>query len=378
MAPGHADVRVTRGADGTIRIAAGPDLRRAGAYGDVVAVGPDLTRAVLDVAGAVLTWPVLGEPGLPWAEVHDAGRTQQWVWALYGERVAAAVHDIAAGQADVRVAAEATALAGAAARLGLGHWAARWWPASHPDGIPALEPDLLGLESAALTHRCQQLFDDEDDQPDDCAAELIEEHRAALAPLIEWWRATPVPTDLARQLESVLRLVDDAADSAGLGGPALRHLRSSLDGTGPVAASTGPGTLFARHGGYALAAGEPLVAGGRVIARGTGTNDWRRYPPGLRRRRRERGVLDRSRARRTAADRGRGPRRPRRTRHRHAARRGGPRERRRPAPSASRQARRPVDRPLGPVPGSVGRGVGPAYRGRRPAARLRPGPRRTG
>ncbi|WP_371657547.1 hypothetical protein [Streptomyces sp. NBC_00280] len=281
MAPGHVDVRVTRDADGTIRIAAGPDLRRVEAYGDVVAVGPDFTRAVLDVAGAVLTWPVLGEPGLPWAEVHDAGRAQQWVWALYGERVAGAVHDCAAGQDDVRVTTEVTVLAGAAARLGLCHWAGRWWPTSHQDGIPALEPGLLGLELAALTHHCQQLFDDEGDQPDDCAAELIEEHRAVIGPLIQWWRATPVPTDLARHLESVLRLVDDAADNAGLDGPALRHLRSSLDGRGPAAASADPGTLFARHGGYALAAGEPLDTGGRVIARGTGTNDWRRYPPGL-------------------------------------------------------------------------------------------------
>ncbi|NEC85364.1 hypothetical protein [Streptomyces sp. SID12501] len=284
MAPGHVDVRVARGADGTIRIDAGPGLRRVEAYGDAVAAGPAFTRAVLDVAGAVLTWPVLGDPGMPSAEVHDAGRAQQWVWALYGERVAAAVHDCAAGQAghaDARVTAEVTALAGAAARLGLGHWAARWWPTSYADGIPALEPDLLGLELAALTHRCQQLFDDEGDQPDDCVDQLIEEHRAALDPLIQWWRATPQSADAARQLEGVLRLIDDAADSAGLDGPALRHLHSSLEGRGPGAAPVDLGALFARRAGYALAAGEQLVTGGRVIARGSGVNDWRRYPPGF-------------------------------------------------------------------------------------------------
>ncbi|GAA3900915.1 hypothetical protein GCM10023084_61710 [Streptomyces lacrimifluminis] len=281
MAPGHVDVHVARGPDGTIRIAAGPGPRPIEVHDGVVHVGPDFTRAVLDVAGAVLTWPVLDAPGLPWAEVHDVGRAQQWVWALYGERVAAAVHDSAAGRGGVRVTAEATALAGAAARLGLGHWAARWWPASYQDGIPVLEPSLLGLELAALTHRCQQLFDDEGDQPDDCAAELIEEHLAALDPLIQWWRATAGSVDMARRLETVLRLIDDAADNAGLDGPALRHLRSSLEGRGPAAASADPGALFARRGGYALAAGEPLVTGGRVIARGSGINDWRRYPPGL-------------------------------------------------------------------------------------------------
>ncbi|MFF0095903.1 hypothetical protein ACFYSF_39130 [Streptomyces canus] len=289
MARTHVDV--TRREDGTIRIdaapvagSAAPDDEATGSAAQDEAVGdPDFTRAVLDVAGAVLTWPVLGAPGPPSAEVHDRGRAQQWLWALYGERVATAVHDRTAAEPDgVRVAADPTDLAGSAARLALGHWAARWWPASYPDGIPALEADVLGLELAALTHRCQQLFDGEGDQPDDCTAELIEEHRDALDPLIQWWRAAPQSADTARQLESVLRLIDHAADTIGLDGPDLRHLWSSLDQRSPAGVPVDPGSLFARHGGgYALAAGEQLVAGGRVIARGSGTNDWRRYPPGF-------------------------------------------------------------------------------------------------
>ncbi|MBK3566254.1 hypothetical protein [Streptomyces sp. MBT62] len=278
MAPPPVEVRVTRDDDGNVRVAVG-------------SAGPDFTLAVLDVAGAVLTWPVLGDPGPPTAEIHDVGRAQQWLWAVYGEGVAAAVHTCATGRlAGAGVPVDPTALAADAARLGLGHWAARWWPASHLDGIPALQPDLLGLELAALTHQCQQLFDasgdglgelgDFGDQPDDCAAELIEEHRAALDPLIQWWRAASA--DTAQQLERVLRLIDDAADGAGLDGPELRRLRSVLDRSSPAAtASLDPGRLFARNDGYALAAGEQLVAGGRLIARGSGTNDWRRYPPGL-------------------------------------------------------------------------------------------------
>ncbi|MFF2324824.1 MULTISPECIES: hypothetical protein [unclassified Streptomyces] len=275
------DVNVARGEGGMIRVTAAPVVDRA-EDGGADAVDPGFTGAVLDVAGAALVWPVLGEPGLPVAEVHDVGRAQQWLWAVYGERTAAAVDACAAGEpAGVRVAADATALAGGAARLGFGHWASRWWPASYADGIPALEPDVLGLELAALTHRCQQLFDDFGDQPDDCVAELIEEHQAALDPLTEWWRAMPQPADTARHLESVLRLIDDAADSAGLDGPALRRLRASLDRRRPADTPVRPGALFARDEGYALAAGEPLPANGRVIARGSGTNDWRRYPPGF-------------------------------------------------------------------------------------------------
>ncbi len=173
---------------------------------------------------------MLGEAGLPTAEIHDVQRAQQWLWAVYGEQVAAAVHACAVGElASVRVPAEPTPLAGSAARLGFGHWAARWWPASHLDGVPALQPDVLGLELAALTHACQQLFDADDDQPGDCVAELIGDHDLALDALIQWWHSTPPSSGTARQLENVLRTVDDAADSAGLDGEALRHLRTALD-----------------------------------------------------------------------------------------------------------------------------------------------------
>ena len=297
MAGAGTHVRVTRSEDGTVLISAhadaGPDAGQAadpaaghaGSSGEPAAAGPDFTRSVLDVAGATLAWPVLGEPAVPAAEIHDAGRAQQWLWAVYGEPVAAAVHDAEAGQsAGARVRAATPDLADAAARLGFAHWAARWWPASYPDGIPALEPDVHGLETAALTHRCQQLFDDHDDQGDACVAELIEDHRAALAPLLQWWHAATQPASTARHLDAVLRLVDDAADCSGLDGTALRRLRTAL-GRGPDHGRTvlpaGPAALFARRDGYALAAGEPFAAGGRVIARGTGTNDWRRYPPGL-------------------------------------------------------------------------------------------------
>ncbi|MGC5562226.1 hypothetical protein ACPYPG_05210 [Streptomyces sp. FR-108] len=280
-AGGNTGIRVTRAEDGVVQIAA-------------PAAGPAFARAVLDVAGAVLVWPVLGTTPLPAAEVHDPGRAQQWLWAVYGERTAAAVHALAAqppgASADVAPPEPGTALAGHAARLALGHWAARWWPASYTDGIPALGPDLLGLELAALTHRCQQLFDDPEDQPDGDPAELMETHRAALDPLIRWWRAArESASGPVRHLDDVVRLIDDAADCAGVEGDALRRLRSALETGAPhdPRDQHGPrvppdlGSLFGRHVDYALAAGGSLVGDRRVIARGTGTNDWRRYPPGF-------------------------------------------------------------------------------------------------
>ncbi|MDQ0694847.1 hypothetical protein QF048_001289 [Streptomyces sp. W4I9-2] len=255
---------VTRGEDGTVRIA-GPS------------VGPAFTRAVLEVAGAVLTWPVLGPTGLPAAEIHDVGQAQQWLWAVYGERVAAAVDAVASGTpaAELTLPERSTALAEGAARLALGHWAARWWPTSYLDGIPALEPHVLGLELAALTHDCHQLLDESAELE---GLELLEEHLAALDPLIRWRQSADPP----RRLDRVLRLTDDAADNAGLDGEALRHLRSALDQDHrPTATPLDLAELFLRHQEFTLAAGALRTASGRVIARGSGTNDWCRYPPGF-------------------------------------------------------------------------------------------------
>ncbi len=255
---------ITWAEDRTVRIA-GPSI------------GPTFTRAVLEVAGAVLTWPVLGPTGLPAAEIHDVGQAQQWLWAVYGERTAAAVDTVASGTpaAELTLPEQRTPLAEAAARLALGHWAARWWPTSHLDGIPALEPDVLGLESAALTHECQQLLDASGELD---GTELLEEHLAALDPLIRWRQSAAPP----RQLHHVLRLIDDAADNVGLDGEALRRLRSALERDhGPTAPPLDLTELFVRPQEFALAAGSRRTATGRVIARGSGTNDWCRWPPGF-------------------------------------------------------------------------------------------------
>ncbi|MGQ4382565.1 hypothetical protein [Streptomyces sp. SAS_270] len=255
---------ITRAEDGTVHIA-GPSA------------GPSFTRAVLEVAGAVLTWPVLDPTGFPAAEIHDVGLAQQWLWAVYGERTAAAVDTLASetSAAELTLPEQPTALAEGAARLAFGHWAARWWPTSYLDGIPALERDVLGLELAALTHECQQLIDESAELE---GADLLEEHLAALDSLIRWRQSAAPP----RQLDRVLELIDDAADNVGLDGEALRRLRSALEQDhGPTAAPLHLTELFVQQQEFALAAGSLRPATGRVIARGSGTNDWCRYPPGF-------------------------------------------------------------------------------------------------
>lgn len=206
------------------------------------------------------------------------GQAQQWLWAVYGERTAAAVDAVASGTpaAELTLPEQPTALAEAAARLALGLWASRWWPTSYLDGIPALDPDVLGLELATLTHECQQLLDESGELE---GAELLEEHLAALDPLIRWRQSAASP----RQLDRVLRLIDDTADNVGLDGEALRRLRSALEPDHrPTATPLDVAELFVRQQQeFALTAGGLRTATGRVIARGPGTNDWCRYPPGF-------------------------------------------------------------------------------------------------
>jgi hypothetical protein len=142
-------VRIDTLGDGGARIA--PAAVPA-ATDDAVAVD----TAVLEVSGGHLSWSVLAPPSIPAAVLDDVELAQEWVWALYGERVALALAD----PPDTAVPA-APALAGLAAttwRLGYAHWAARWWPASGIDGIAALDDYLLSSDIAALTEECEFLL----------------------------------------------------------------------------------------------------------------------------------------------------------------------------------------------------------------------------
>ncbi|GAA1452025.1 hypothetical protein [Nocardiopsis tropica] len=281
---------------------------------------PEFGRSVLDAAGALLTWPDIAGQGadatgvppgtalsdaregaaasraaasgaapfggpradlLPDALVESAPEAQTWLWAVYGAGAARAVAACASGRAHaLRVAAEPGALARDLHRLATGHWASRWWPASHLDGVPALDADLLGLELAALSHRCQQVWD-----PDaDPAADLVLEHRAGLRPLLDLWHARP------GAVSDVLRSVRAAADDAGLDVDGLAGPidPGGRDGSGPAGWATSTGDAVPRRPGalpqdHALAAGGAAgpPPGARVMGRGTGTNDWCRYPPGF-------------------------------------------------------------------------------------------------
>ena len=127
---------------------------------------------VLEVAGGHLCWSLLAGARIPVAVLFDPAGAQDWLWAVYGERVALAVAEEASGDFPVHPAL--ADLVDGARQLAYAHWADRWWPASTVDGIPALDRRLLGAEIADLTEVCDLLVDGSDAQAPAAVSSLVE------------------------------------------------------------------------------------------------------------------------------------------------------------------------------------------------------------
>ncbi len=110
--------------------------------GPLVAAEPLV--AVLEVSGAVLSWAI-DESWPPPITFTDLARAD-WLWRVLGESghsaLAAAVDGRLPGDAQTIDVNGVVVLPGSVdqlRRLALGHWLRRWWPASHRDGIAALD-----------------------------------------------------------------------------------------------------------------------------------------------------------------------------------------------------------------------------------------------
>ena len=230
----------------------------AGLWSTGPLVAPTPLVAVLEVSGAVLSWAIDDEPGAAAITFTDSARAD-WLWRVLGE----SGHSAVAAALDGRLPDDAQTidvngvgvLPGSVdqlRRLALGHWMRRWWPASHRDGIAALDPALLDAEIALLTAAAQDFF--ADDTFDSDVAGLLTPHSAALNALVR--AGDPRVVELVR---AAGELTDDV---------------------GIVLVEPTPAT--ARRDDYALAAGADLrqrAAG--AIARGTGSLNWGGVPPGV-------------------------------------------------------------------------------------------------
>ncbi|MFJ2666144.1 hypothetical protein ACIO14_17520 [Nocardia fluminea] len=207
----------------------------------VIDAAPGLDVLILEVVGGHLSWSLFDEDSVPAAVLDDVEAAQDWVWAVYGEEVAAAVADDRPGPLTAVPARPASAAA--LRRLAYAHWASRWWPASTLDGIPALDPRLLVEEIETLSEQCEMLVDGEIDE-------------------------------LSRELDADASL--GTADTSDGGGTAPGMGGSSSEGdSAPI------GRTLGRAEDYALAAGGADTSDGLIVARGSGGWNWRRCPPGI-------------------------------------------------------------------------------------------------
>ncbi|MEW5812022.1 MAG: hypothetical protein AB1925_21560 [Actinomycetota bacterium] len=217
--------------------------------------------AVLEVAGAVLTWPVDDADAAPQIVFTDVARAD-WLWRVVGpaghEAVVAALlegePDTDNGTVDLPdVDVESGSLA-TLRRLALGHWLRRWWPASRQDGIADLDGALLDGELALLTEATQEFFDD--DAFDADVTDLLRPH----APLFTLL-ARHDDSRVAELAQSCLALAEDTGVAVG----------EALEA---VAAER-------RRDDYALAAGPGVRRQGEAIAEGRDSVRWSAVPPGV-------------------------------------------------------------------------------------------------
>lgn len=233
-------------------------VAEAGLWSTGPQLEPHPLVAVLEVSGAVLSWTIDEDPGAATITFTDVARAD-WLWRVLGESghgaVAAAVDGRVPQHSQTIDVAGVGVLPGSVdqlCRLALGHWMRRWWPASHRDGIAALDGAVLDAEIALLTSAAQDYF--LDDTLDSDVSGLLAEHSAAFNGLVR--AGDPRVVELIR---SATELTDDVA----------------LDLAEPTVAAP-------RRDDYALAAGAergPTATG--AIARGVGSVNWAAVPPGL-------------------------------------------------------------------------------------------------
>ncbi|MUM19726.1 hypothetical protein FZI91_05305 [Mycobacterium sp. CBMA271] len=214
---------------------------------------PVTAVAVLEISGAVLSWPI-DDPSHPPVLVFTDVARADWMWRVLGEAghvtVVEALRD--ADPAAVIELPSVSVLPGSTdslRRLALGHWLRRWWPASSRDGITALDRSVLDAELAVLTAAAEDYFTD--DTLDADVAGLLALHGAALG------------AHRDQRVEALGARCHDLADEYGLRWDA-------------------PGVVAARREDYALVAGagdEPPSPG--TIAAGAVTIAWSDVPPGI-------------------------------------------------------------------------------------------------
>lgn len=223
---------------------------------------PSALVAVLEVSGAVLSWPVDDASGDAATVAFTDVARADWLWQVVGPAGHLAV---LAGEPPEEVAPGSLE---PLRRLATGHWLRRWWPASQRDGIPGLDQTLLDVEVALLTVRLQSFFTD--DTLDSDVAGLLAPHATALTAHL----ATDDP-----RVRELVRTGSELAEEVGVDGEGWAELAVAVQDSS--LAETFP-TVPTRQDDYALAAGADAgPRTGAAIGRGVASINWAAVPPGV-------------------------------------------------------------------------------------------------
>ncbi|MCV7226352.1 hypothetical protein [Mycolicibacterium komossense] len=248
-------------------------VTESGLWSTAARPAPVPATALLEVSGAVLSWPVDDPAAAPQITFTDVRRAD-WLWRVLGESGHNAVVtalDGAARSAGPNLEIAGVELIGGSVdplrALALGHWLRRWWPASARAGIPALDAALLDAEIALRTVAAQDYFTD--DTPDSDVGELLAPHPVALT-------AHALGGD--PRVVGLARACGELASDIGLEGAGWARLEAALDQLPPPGADVSAG----RRDDYALAAGTDGGRGGvGAIADGVDSLRWTTVAPGI-------------------------------------------------------------------------------------------------
>lgn len=229
--------------------------------GPAVAEAPAV--AVIELAGAVLTWTV-DDPAGPAATriTFTDVAAAEWLWRLVGTSghttlLEALTDRDPAAPVDLTGVELATNAIVALRRLAVGHWARRWWPVSLRDGILGLDPALLDAELAVLTAQAQEFLDG--DVMDQDIAGLLRRHRGAL--LRHRGGGDP-------RVVAIVDAADELAADAGVWDAADLAVV--------------PDTASTYRADYALAAGAGSTPSAPLtVASGAQSVHWAAVPPGV-------------------------------------------------------------------------------------------------
>ncbi|WKG01144.1 hypothetical protein [Mycolicibacterium sp. HK-90] len=215
------------------------------------AAGPP--ALVLEVSGAVLSWPADGDAADPPAITFTDHHRADWLWRIVGESGHVALVEALRHRGldrPVEVAAEVRPESTEMLRrLAFGHWLRRWWPASARDGIVALDGAVLAAEIALLTVAAEDYFTD--DTLDSDVLGLLAPHLTALNALAD--NGDP-------RVAALVERCRELAAEIGLDWQAA---------------------AVPRRQDYALAAGGSAASPTGLIARGTASVAWSAVPPGV-------------------------------------------------------------------------------------------------